>query len=94
MTTAALPGHRGVALWLFADANTYLGTSGIMNRPNGMNNKGLLTGHRQPKLAWYTLCRFLKSLRRRAAADHSGLRRERYSAGEIPVSFLNALEKM
>ncbi|MCI5779944.1 MAG: hypothetical protein MR051_09070 [Lentisphaeria bacterium] len=52
----------GVALWIFADVNTYLGTSGIMNRPNGMNNKGLLTGHRHPKLAWHVLCRFLKSL--------------------------------
>ncbi len=53
----------GVALWLFANANTYLGTNGIMNRPNGMNNKGLLTEHRQPKLAWHVLTRFLREKR-------------------------------
>ena len=50
----------GLAIWLFANSNTYLGGSGILMRPNGMNNKGLLTDYRQPKLAWRALGRLLK----------------------------------
>lgn len=53
---------NGVSIWHFANANTYLGTNGIMWRPNGMNNKGLLTEFRQPKLAWRMLRHFLHNL--------------------------------
>ena len=36
---------------ILADADTCLGTGGIMDRPDGVDDKGPLTGHRQPKLA-------------------------------------------
>ncbi len=50
----------GVAWWLFANVNTYLGAPMILLKPRGMNNKGLLTEYRLPKMAWRTLCRRLK----------------------------------
>ena len=53
----------GLSWWLFANANTYLGSSNILLRPRGFNNKGLLTEYRKPKLAWNTLCRRMKLLK-------------------------------
>lgn len=47
--------YSGVALWLFCDANTYVGTGHYLGRPRGFNNKGMLTEHRKPKMSWYKL---------------------------------------
>ncbi len=45
----------GTSLWLFANANTYFDVVHVMTRPRGFNNKGLLTEHRVPKLAWHVM---------------------------------------
>ena len=52
------PRYSGVAIWLFANSNTY--TSGIFFkiRPRGFNNKGLLDEYRRPKMAWNILKQF------------------------------------
>lgn len=42
----------GAALWMFADANTYINNVDALARPRGFNNKGLLDEYRRPKLAW------------------------------------------
>jgi len=47
---AACPEISGIALWHFADVQTYAGGRAI-RRPRGCNNKGLLNEYRQPKLA-------------------------------------------
>lgn len=56
--TTASKRCSGIAIWLFANANTYFETYSIMSRPRGFNNKGLLTEHRIPKLAWRTVGEF------------------------------------
>ncbi len=47
---AGCPEISGLALWHFADVQTYAGGRAI-RRPRGCNNKGLLNEFRQPKLA-------------------------------------------
>jgi len=58
--TTASARCSGIAIWLFANANTYFETTAIMSRPRGFNNKGLLTEHRIPKMAWRTVKEFCK----------------------------------
>ena len=52
--------YSGVAIWQFCDVRTHLGTTGILSKPRGFNNKGVLDPYRKPKLAWRMICNFLK----------------------------------
>ena len=50
----------GLAVWQFANSRTYSATSGIIVRPRGMNNKGVVDEYRRPKMAWFTFAELLK----------------------------------
>ncbi len=50
----------GTSLWLFANADTGFDSNLIMLRPRGFNNKGLVSEHRAPKLAWYLVTEKMK----------------------------------
>ena len=47
------PRYSGIAIWHFCDAKTHIVTQGILSRPRGYNNKGLLDEYRRPKSAWF-----------------------------------------
>ena len=50
----------GTSLWLFANADTGFDSNLIMLRPRGFNNKGLVSEHRAPKLAWHLVTEKMK----------------------------------
>ena len=54
------PRCNGLALWHFANANTYINNVMGISRPRGFNNKGLLDEYRRPKLAWRDLSKRVK----------------------------------
>lgn len=54
------PRCMGLALWHFANANTYINNVMAISRPRGFNNKGLLDEYRRPKVVWRDLRRILK----------------------------------
>ena len=47
----------GMAVWHFADCRTYAAAGGVLKRPRGFNNKGILDEYRRPKLAYDTIKR-------------------------------------
>ena len=53
------PRYSGVWFWQYCDARTYV-SNASQNRPMGFNFKGLVDGHRHPKMAWRRLSEILK----------------------------------
>lgn len=49
----------GVWFWQYCDARTYV-SNASQGRPMGFNFKGLVDGHRRPKMAWKRLSEILK----------------------------------
>lgn len=54
------PRFSGIAFWQFCDAKTHLICPGILNKPRGFNNKGLLDEYRRPKYAWKRVTEILR----------------------------------
>ena len=54
------PRYSGIAMWQFCNAKTYITTQGVLTRPRGFNNKGVVDEFRRPKLAWKTLTGLLQ----------------------------------
>ena len=54
------PRYSGIAMWQFCNAKTYITTQGVLTRPRGFNNKGVVDEFRRPKLAWKTLTGLLR----------------------------------
>ncbi|CAL1135131.1 unnamed protein product [Cladocopium goreaui] len=54
------PGIAGIALWQFADIPVDRAVSDERHRPRGLNNKGVLSMYRQPKLAASVLQQLLR----------------------------------
>jgi beta-glucuronidase len=50
------PRYCGLVFWHFCDAKSYI-TGG---RVKGINDKGILSEYRQPKLAWQTISDYIK----------------------------------
>ncbi|CAJ1360220.1 unnamed protein product [Effrenium voratum] len=63
------PSIAGLALWQFADVPIDRQTSSEEHRPRGLNNKGVLSLSRQPKLAFQAL----RLLRNRKEGEYFGL---------------------
>ena len=54
------PRYSGIAMWQFCNAKTYITTQGVLSRPRGFNNKGVVDEFRRPKLAWKRLTGLLR----------------------------------
>lgn len=54
------PRYSGIAMWQFCNAKTYIATPGMLSRPRGFNNKGVVDEFRRPKLAWKKLTELIR----------------------------------
>ena len=66
------PAYTGVAIWLFADAKSYLETEHFFSRPRGYNNKGMLNEYRLPKISWHRTREFIRKFNESGSNTVSG----------------------